>query len=68
MEVISNSAIESSLSFNIKFMQQKEKEKKLPRTISKWWYKKKVTLFFKNFVIFYKFIDPFAMGVRGHKC
>ena len=47
MEVISNSAIESSLSFNIKSMQQKEKEKKLPRTISKWWYKKKVTLFSK---------------------
>ena len=27
-----------------------------------------VTFYFvKNFVIFYKFVDPFAMGVRGHK-
>ena len=31
-------------------------------------YINKVTFyFFKNLVIFYKFIDPFAMDVRGHK-
>ena len=63
MEGISNSALETSLSFNTKSMQ-----KQLRRTNSKWRYLKKVTFYFLRYlVIFYQFVDPFAMGVRGHK-
>ena len=52
----------------VPLIQHQVHAKKLPRTISTWRYINKVTLFFlKNLVIFYKFVDPLAMDVRGHK-
>ena len=52
----------------VPLIQHQVHAKKLPQTISKWQYINKVTFFFfKNLVIFYKFIDRFAIYVRGHK-